>query len=78
MHFDAEFFVAAGFLLFVCLLFYVGVHKTILGGLDARSQRIADELGEARRLRGSPDRPDRKEQQSHDAIHWKIPGEDRQ
>ena len=52
MHFDAEFFVAAGFLLFVCLLFYVGVHKTILGGLDARSQRIADELGEAKRLRG--------------------------
>lgn len=51
MHFDAEFFVAVGFVLFVCLLFYVGVHKSILGGLDARSKKIADELGEARRLR---------------------------
>ena len=51
MHFDAEFFVAVGFVLFVCLLFYVGVHKTILGGLDARSKKIADELGEAKRLR---------------------------
>ena len=42
-----------------------------------------DQLAEAvkietRSLRGGPDGPDRKEQQSRDAIHWKIPGEDRQ
>ena len=52
MHFDAEFYVALGFLVFLCLLFYVGVHKTILGGIDSRAKRISDELGEARRLRG--------------------------
>lgn len=51
MHFDAEFFVAGGFLLFLCLLFYVGAHKTVLGGLDARSKKISDELGQAKSLR---------------------------
>lgn len=51
MHFDAEFYVFLGFLLFICLLLYVGVHKTVLGGLDNRSKLIADELSEAKRLR---------------------------
>ena len=51
MHFDAEFYVALGFLIFLCLLFYVGAHKTILGGLDSRARKISDELGEAKRLR---------------------------
>lgn len=51
MHFDAEFYVFLGFLLFICLLLYVGVHKTVLGGLDNRSKLIADELGQAKRLR---------------------------
>ena len=51
MHFEPEFFVAVGFVLFICLLLFLGVHKTIVGGIDARSQRIADELAEARRLR---------------------------
>jgi F-type H+-transporting ATPase subunit b len=51
MHFDHEFFVAVAFILFACALFYMGVHRTIVGGLDARSKRIADELAEAKRLR---------------------------
>ena len=51
MHIDAEFYVALGFVLFVGLMFYVGVHKTVLGGLDARGEKIAAELAEARRLR---------------------------
>ena len=51
MHIDAEFYVALGFILFLGLLFYMGVHKTVLGGLDARGTRIASELAEAKRLR---------------------------
>ena len=51
MHFDASFFVAVGFVLFVLLLGYVGVHSKIAGALDGRAKLIADELAEARRLR---------------------------
>jgi len=51
MHFDASFFVALGFVLFVLLLGYVGVHTKIAGALDGRAKLIADELAEARRLR---------------------------
>ena len=51
MHFDAEFFVALGFVLFVLLLGYLGVHRTVLNALDARSRQVADELGEAKLLR---------------------------
>ena len=49
--FEAEFWVAVATLLFVLLLFYMGVHKTLLGALDARRVRIQAELDEARRLR---------------------------
>ena len=49
MHFDASFFVALGFVLFVLLLGYVGVHTKIAGALDGRAKLIADELAEARR-----------------------------
>ncbi len=51
MHFDAEFWVAVSFVLFLAVLGYVGVHKTLLGALDRRSDRIKSELDEARRLR---------------------------
>lgn len=51
MHFDSSFFVALGFLLFILLLGYVGVHQLIANALDARAKQIADELTEARRLR---------------------------
>jgi F-type H+-transporting ATPase subunit b len=37
--------------LFAAVLFYFGVHKLILGGLDKKAAGIASELDEARRLR---------------------------
>ena len=49
---DAEFFVALGFVLFVMVLGYLGVHGTIAGALDGRIAKIKDELAEAARLRG--------------------------
>jgi F-type H+-transporting ATPase subunit b len=53
MHFelDAEIFVAIAFVLFLCLLGYVGVHKLIGNALDARINRVKGELAEAERLR---------------------------
>ncbi len=51
MHFDAEFFVAVAFIIFLAVLGYVGVHRTLLGALDKRRDRIKSELDEARRLR---------------------------
>ncbi len=51
MHFDAEFFVAVAFVIFVGVLGYVGVHRTLLSSLDKRRERIKSELDEARRLR---------------------------
>jgi F-type H+-transporting ATPase subunit b len=51
MHFDAEFFVALGFMLFVLIMGYLGVHKRIAAELDRRSAQVADELAEARRVR---------------------------
>lgn len=49
--FNAEFFVAVGFVLFLGVLGYVGVHRTLLSALDKRTDRIKSELDEARRLR---------------------------
>jgi F-type H+-transporting ATPase subunit b len=51
MHFDAEFFVAVAFVIFIGVMGYVGVHRTLLGALDKRRDRIKSELDEARRLR---------------------------
>ena len=51
MEFGAEFFVLAAFIVFLCLLGYLGVHRTILKGLDARGEAIADELAQAAKLR---------------------------
>ena len=51
MHYDAEFFVLCGFIVFLGLLIYLGVHKTVLKALDARGEAIEAELGEAARLR---------------------------
>jgi F-type H+-transporting ATPase subunit b len=51
MHFDAEFFVAVAFVLFLCTLGYFGLHTTIIGALDSRRNLIAKELAEAKRLR---------------------------
>jgi F-type H+-transporting ATPase subunit b len=51
MEFDAEFWVAVAFVLFVAVLGYLGVHRTFLQSLDKRRDRIKSELDEARRLR---------------------------
>ena len=51
MTFDAEFFVTIGFLVFLCLLGYLGAHRMLLSALDKRGKDIADELSEAAKLR---------------------------
>ena len=51
MDFGAEFYVLLGFLVFVCLLAYLGVHRMIIKALDARGEAIKGELAEAAKLR---------------------------
>jgi F-type H+-transporting ATPase subunit b len=51
MAFDAEFFVTIGFLVFLCLLGYLGAHRMLLSSLDKRGKAIADELAAAAKLR---------------------------
>jgi len=48
---EAETWVAIAFVIFLGILAYVGVHRTILDTLDKRSSRIKGELDEARQLR---------------------------
>jgi F-type H+-transporting ATPase subunit b len=48
---EPEFWVTIAFFVFVGLLAYVGVHRTIFQALDQRQARIKAELDEARRLR---------------------------
>ena len=48
---EAEFWVALGFIVFLGLLGYIGVHKKIGKALDDRGARIKAELEEARKLR---------------------------
>jgi F-type H+-transporting ATPase subunit b len=49
--FEAEFWVAVAFVLFLGVLGYFQVHKLILKGIDERRDRIKAELDEARRLK---------------------------
>lgn len=49
--YEAEFWVAIAFVIFIALLWRVGAHRSLVGALDDRSKRIATELEEARRLR---------------------------
>jgi F-type H+-transporting ATPase subunit b len=49
--FEAGFWVGTAFFIFLGLLAYMGVHKTILSGLDARGAKIAEQLSEAETLR---------------------------
>ena len=51
MMFEAEFWVAVAFVIFVGVLIYFRVHKLAIDAIDARRARIETELGEARRLR---------------------------
>ena len=48
---EAEAWVAVAFVLFLCLLVYVGAHRKVIGGIDARQTRIKAELDEAVKLR---------------------------
>jgi F-type H+-transporting ATPase subunit b len=48
---DEEFFVFFGFVIFICLLAYVGVHTKVNAALDKRAERIKAELAEASNLR---------------------------
>jgi F-type H+-transporting ATPase subunit b len=48
---EAENWVAIGFVLFLGLLAYLGVHRKVTDSLDQRQARIKGELDEARRLR---------------------------
>jgi F-type H+-transporting ATPase subunit b len=51
MMLEAEDWVAIAFVVFLCVLAYVGAHKKITEALDHRKARIATELEEASRLR---------------------------
>jgi F-type H+-transporting ATPase subunit b len=48
---EAEFWVAVAFVIFLGVLWKLGVHKTAVKALDDRGKRIASELDEARKLR---------------------------
>jgi F-type H+-transporting ATPase subunit b len=50
-----EFFVLLAFVVFVGLLFYLGVHRMVLKGLDARGEAVQAELNEAAKLRAEAD-----------------------
>ncbi len=45
------FWVAVALFIFIGIVVYVGGHKKIIAGLDARGELVARELAEARRLR---------------------------
>ena len=49
--FEAEFWVAVAFVVFIGILVYVGVPKMLVGALDDRARRVQAELDEARRLK---------------------------
>ena len=49
MHFDAEFYVAVGFTIFVLVMIWVGAHSKFAAFIDARINRIKGELAEAER-----------------------------
>lgn len=49
--FEAEFWVAVAFVIFLAGLGYLGVHRTIIKALDDRQARIRAELDDARRLK---------------------------
>lgn len=51
MHFDATFFAFVGLVLFLALIVYLKVPGMMAKSLDARADKIRDELAEAKRLR---------------------------
>jgi F-type H+-transporting ATPase subunit b len=51
MLFEAEFWVALGFFLFIGVLVYYGIPQKMISALDQRGARIKGELDDAQRLR---------------------------
>ena len=49
--YNSNFVVGVAFVLFIALLAYLGVHKSLARALDERAARIRAELAEARQLR---------------------------
>ena len=49
--FEAEFWVAAAFVIFLILIWHAGAHRSIASGLDEHSKRASKDLEEARRLK---------------------------
>jgi F-type H+-transporting ATPase subunit b len=49
--YEAEFWVAVSFFIFIGVLVYLGIHKKVASALDARALQISKELEEALRLR---------------------------
>ena len=48
---EAEAWVAVAFVIFLCIVVYLGGHRRVIDGIDQRKARIQAELDEARRLR---------------------------
>ncbi|WP_425410972.1 F0F1 ATP synthase subunit B [Hyphococcus sp.] len=48
---DTSFYVLIAFIIVIGVFARAGVHKMIVGGLDKRAQKIADEINEARKMR---------------------------
>jgi F-type H+-transporting ATPase subunit b len=48
---ETETWVAIGFVLFIALLAYLGVHRSIIQALDHRADKIKAELDDAKRLK---------------------------
>ena len=48
---DASFWTATAFVSFLALLAYLGVFKSVIAGIDARSEKIRSDLAEAEALR---------------------------
>jgi F-type H+-transporting ATPase subunit b len=48
---DPTFWTGVALLIFLGILFKFGVHKLIVSGLDARGEKVANQLAEAERLR---------------------------
>jgi len=51
MSFEAEFWVAVAFVIFLAVLAYFNIHRMILDALDQRALRIKNEIDEAQRLK---------------------------
>ena len=70
--FNAEFFVALSFLIFLGLAIYLGLPRAVISTLDKRSKDIEDELDEARNLREEAQKILAKEKKALDKADKEI------